>query len=147
MGVVIRKATVEDRPEWLRMRHLLWPKDDIEDLESEMDKILAGSRTPAFVAVRPDGKLGGFIEAGLRNYAEGCDTSPVGYLEGWFVDVDLRGQGIGGRLVKTAEDWARAQGMKEMGSDTWLDDEVSIKAHKALGYQETERLVTFAKHL
>lgn len=147
MDILIRRVIPEDRPAWLRMRHLLWPKDDIEDLEAEMDKMLANPMTPAFVAVRPDGKLGGFIEAGLRTYAEGCNTSPVGYLEGWFVDEDLRGQGLGGRLVRAAEDWAREQGMKEMGSDTWLDDEVSIKAHLALGYREAERLVTFAKRL
>lgn len=147
MDIVIRNVAVEDKPEWLRMRHSLWPKDDIEDLEAEMDKILSNSMTPAFVAVRPDGKLGGFIEAGLRTYAEGCDTSPVGYLEGWYVDEDLRGQGLGGSLLGAAEEWARQQGLKEMGSDTWLDDEVSIKAHLALGYREAERLVTFAKRL
>ncbi len=74
-------------------------------------------------------------------------TSPVGYLEGWFVDQDLRGRGVGARLVRAAEDWARSQGLQEMGSDTWLEDEVSLRAHQALGYREVERLVHFAKRL
>ena len=49
--------------------------------------------------------------------------------------------------VKAAEDWARSQGLKEMGSDTWLENERSIRAHLALGYSEVERLIHFAKTL
>jgi aminoglycoside 6'-N-acetyltransferase I len=91
--------------------------------------------------------LGGFLEAGTRKYAEGCETSPVGYIEGWYVDEDLRQQGIGIRLVKTAEEWARYQGLTEMASDTWLENEVSIRTHLKLGYKEAERLVHFMKKL
>ncbi len=147
MDPVIRRATPQDKSEWLRMRHLLWPKDDLAGLAAGMEAMLADPDAPVFVAVRPDGKLGAFLEAAIRKYAEGCDTSPVGYLEGWFVDEDLRGQGLGGRLVAAAEDWARRHGLHEMGSDTWLDDEASLRAHSALGYHEVERLVHFAKRL
>jgi aminoglycoside 6'-N-acetyltransferase I len=63
------------------------------------------------------------------------------------VDEDLRGQGLGKTLVKTGEDWARAQGLHEMASDTWLENEVSIAAHLKMGYEEYERLVHFAKTL
>jgi hypothetical protein len=34
-----------------------------------------------------------------------------------------------------------------MASDTWLDNEASIKAHLALGYEEADRLVVFCKTL
>ena len=147
MSLNIRRATYEDKPEWLRMRFGLWPEADFEILRAEQDKILGDLMTPVFVLERPDGKLGGFIETGTRKYADGCETSPVGYIEGWFVDEDLRGQGIGVALVRTAEDWARSQGLKEMASDTWLENEVSIKAHLAMGYEEVERLIHFAKTL
>ena len=63
------------------------------------------------------------------------------------MDEDLRGQGVGKALVKTAEDWARAQGLHEMASDTWLENEVSIAAHLKMGYEEVERLIHFAKTL
>jgi aminoglycoside 6'-N-acetyltransferase I len=112
-----------------------------------MDDLLADPLTPVFVAARPDGSLGGILEAGTRKYAENAETSPVGYIEGWYVDEDLRGQGIGRALVQAAEDWARSQGFAEMGSDTWLENEVSIQAHLKLGYEETERLVHFIKKL
>jgi aminoglycoside 6'-N-acetyltransferase I len=102
---------------------------------------------PVFVVERSDGKLGGFLEAGTRKYAEGCKSSPVGFIEGWYVDADLRRRGIGKVLVQAAEEWAHSQGLTEIASDTWLDNEVSIQAHLKLGYEEAERLVHFAKKL
>jgi aminoglycoside 6'-N-acetyltransferase I len=144
---LIRQATQADQSEWSRMRHALWPEVESEDLLHEMERILADPLTPVFVIERPDGRLGGFLEAGTRKYADGCETSPVGYIEGWYVDEDLRGQGVGRALVNAAEEWARGQGLKEMASDTWLENEVSIAAHLKMGYEEVERLIHFAKTL
>jgi len=145
--LLIRQASPADRSEWLRMRHLLWPDVETPDLLHEIERIEADPMTPVFVLERPDGSLGGFLEASTRKYADGCETAPVGYIEGWFIDEDLRGQGFGKELVRTAEDWARSLGLAEMASDTWLDNDVSIKAHLAMGYEEVERLIHFAKTL
>jgi len=37
--------------------------------------------------------------------------------------------------------------LREMASDTWLENEVSIAAHLKMGYEELERLIHFAKTL
>lgn len=145
--ITIRHATRADKPEWLRMRLLLWPYGTAEGFSGDMDSLLADPLTPVFVVARPGGGLGGFLEAGTRKYAEGCESSPVGYIEGWYVDEDLREQGVGAALVKTVEDWARSQGLTEMASDTWLENEASIQAHLKMGYEEAERLVHFVKKL
>jgi aminoglycoside 6'-N-acetyltransferase I len=100
-----------------------------------------------FVVERPTGGLGGFIEVSLRNYAEGCKTSPVAYIEGWYVDQDLRRGKLGSQLVKAAEAWARNHGLKEIASDTQIDNMVSFHAHTALGYAEVDRIVCFRKRL
>jgi aminoglycoside 6'-N-acetyltransferase I len=142
-----RQIKSEDKFDWLRMRIALWSKDTPDEHRVEMDEIFADPMQPVFVVVRQNGKLGGFLEVGTRKYAEGCKTSPVGYIEGWYVDEDLRGQGIGKALVETAEEWARSLGLTEMASDTWLDNEGSIQAHIKLGYEEVERTVNFAKKL
>lgn len=147
MNPKIRLATADDSPEWLRMRLLLWPENEAAALLREMEHMLADPMSPVFVLERPEGGLGGFLEAGTRQCADGCETTPVGYIEGWFIDEDLRGKGFGHALVRRAEDWARSQGLKEMGSDTWIDNEVSIRAHLAMGYKEVERVVHFAKTL
>ncbi|MBK6794916.1 MAG: GNAT family N-acetyltransferase [Anaerolineales bacterium] len=87
------------------------------------------------------------IEACLRDYGEGCTTSPVGYIEGWYLYPQLRRQGLAGLLVDAAENWARNLGCTEMASDTWLSNEESIRAHLKLGYSEVERLVHFVKRI
>ena len=145
--IIIRRATYADKSEWLRMRLSLWPEGTVESFSEDMDDLLADPLMPVFVVARPGGGLGGFLEAGTRKYAEGSESSPVGYIEGWYVDEDLREQGVGKALVKAAEDWARSQGLTEMGSDTWLENEVSIQAHLKMGYEEAERLVHFVKKL
>ena len=145
--IAIRHATSADKSEWLRMRLLLWPDGTAESFSKDMDGLLADPLVPVFVAVRLSGRLGGFLEAGTRKYVEGGGSSPVGYIEGWYVDEDLREQGIGQALVKAAEDWARSQGLSEMGSDTWLENDISIQAHLKMGYEEAKRLVHFIKKL
>ncbi len=129
------------------MRQQLWPEAPVEYLNFDLDDKLADPDYVIFVASEADGKLVGFIEAGLREYGEGCETSPVGYIEAWYVDEQLRGRKLGRELVHTAEQWAREKGMVEMASDTWLENEASIAAHLRLGYQEVERLVHFVKRL
>ena len=95
-----------------------------------------------------DGKLTGFIEVGLRSHADGCDIAqPVGFVEGWFVHEAFRKQGIGAALMRAAEDWARQQSCREIASDTWIDDEMSIDAHQALGFEVVDRCVHFRKPL
>ena len=146
--MLIRHATHSDHADWLRMRSALWPDCPLEDHHSEMQEQLDDqSRYAVFVVERDTGKLGGFLEASLRAYADGCCTSPVGYIEGWYVDADLRQQGWGGELVKAAEQWASAQGCTEMASDCELDNNVSLRAHLALGYKEVDRAIQFRKSL
>lgn len=147
MSYTIRHAIPEDKPEWLRMRHGLWPDAPLDYLSLDLDKLLNDSDAGIFVASDSQGQLIGFIEAGLRDRAESCDTSPVGYIEAWYVDPHMRGQKLGKELVRTAEQWAREKGCAEMASDTWLDNETSIAAHLKLGYYEADRLVHFIKRL
>lgn len=147
MSFTIRRATHEDKPEWLRMRRGLWPDAPLEYLALDLDDLLADEDTAIFMAFNENGQPVGFIEVGLRVYAEGCETSPVGYIEAWFVGELARGQKLGRELVLAAEGWARAKGCAEMASDTWLENEASIAAHLKLGYHEADRLVHFVKRL
>ena len=146
--MLIRHATHSDQIEWLRMRAALWPACPSEDHHGEMqDQLDDPARYAVFVVEREAGKLGGFLEASLRAYADGCRTSPVGYIEGWYVDADLRQQGLGGKLAEAAEHWAIQRGCREMASDCELDNNVSFRAHLALGYEEVDRAIQFRKTL
>ncbi|HLO33710.1 MAG TPA: aminoglycoside 6'-N-acetyltransferase [Anaerolineales bacterium] len=147
MSFTIRRATHADKSDWLKMRQGLWPDAPMEYLDFDMDDRLGDPGYAVFVASGTDGALVAFIEAGLRDYGEGCETSPVGYIEAWYVHEHIRGQKLGKELVRAAEKWAREKGMTEMASDTWLENETSIAAHLKLGYEEAERLVHFVKKL
>jgi aminoglycoside 6'-N-acetyltransferase I len=146
--MLVRDVSQKDHVEWLRLRLALWPHASVDEQRAEMAEQLADEKSFAvFVAERGNGQLCGFLEAALRRYADGCHTSPVGYIEGWYVDDDVRRQGVGGQLVKAAEQWALAQGCLEMASDCEIDNDVSLKAHLAIGYAEVERLIHFRRSL
>jgi aminoglycoside 6'-N-acetyltransferase I len=144
----VRRVGSRDDAEWMRMRDALWPGLTAETHESDMADFRTNQTTQVVLVVdRGNGLLGGFLETGTRKYADGCETSPVGYIEGWYVDPDLRLEGLGRALVEAAEAWASSCGYAEIASDCLLENEVSLNAHTALGYQETERLIHFRKLL
>jgi aminoglycoside 6'-N-acetyltransferase I len=144
----VRQVKTRDEAEWMRMRDVLWPGLNARTHETDMDDFRSDQATQmVFVIDRENGRLGGFLETGTRRYADGCETSPVGYIEGWYVDPDLRRAGWGRALVQAAEAWARSCGYAEIASDCLLENDVSLKAHTALGFEETERLIHFRKSL
>ena len=152
--MVIRPVDTSDANEWLRLRMALWPDSDPDREKNEIKLFLADPSRPVlptlqavFVCQRPDVGLCGFVEVGIRPYADGCETTDVGYLEAWYVDPDWRNQGIGRALVEAAETWARGQGCREMASDADLTNVASQTAHQRLGYVETGRIVQFCKTL
>jgi aminoglycoside 6'-N-acetyltransferase I len=146
MEITIRPVTQEDKTEWLRMRKGIWPEAPDEYLDYDMDDVLSSDRNAVFFALL-EGYPVGMIEVHLKESAEGCFSSPVGYLEAWFVNEDMRGKGAAGALIDAAENWARTKGCRDMASDTWLENAVSIRAHAKMGYSEVERLVHFVKQL
>jgi len=149
----IRPAQGSDRIGIARMMSLLWPNAPVEELSEELDSFLRGEvvgtlPSALLVSCDEDGALTGLIEVGLRSHADGCDTArPVGFVEGWFVHERWRNRGVGRELMRAAEDWARAQGCHEMASDTWVDHEVSQRAHLALGFEVVDRCVHYRKQL
>ncbi len=146
--ITIRALEENDLAEWLRLRQALWDGSNEDDHKAEMVDIIENPNDQ-FVAVADvgDGSLAGFLEASIRSHVEDCKTENVGYLEGWYVDPMFRQQGIGARLVRYAEDWARGRGSTEMASDAEIDNIVSQQAHARLGYSETARLVHLRKEL
>jgi aminoglycoside 6'-N-acetyltransferase I len=148
----IRQATPGDLPVVMALAVALWPEEAPAEIEPHMRALLAGqprSTLPLslIVAERNDQAVG-FIEVGLRSHAEGCDgVRPAGFIEGWFVVPAHRGRGVGRALMTAAEDWARAQGCTELGSDTWIDNDAGKDAHLSLGFAVVERMIAFRKSL
>lgn len=147
MPLQIRAYRDSDWPAWLRLSLALFPEQSADELESGMREHRARSDAEVFVAEREDGSVAGFVEVGARPYVDGCDTSPVGYIEAWYVDPDARRKGYGRALLAAAENWARSRGYREMASDAQLNNEISYEAHRRAGYAEVDRIVQFRKVL
>ena len=146
--MTIREYRPQDFGNWVRMRCALWPEIALEDADDDAREWLA--RTDAVVLVAEHGDnagLAGFVEVGERAYADGCDTAPVAYLEGWYVEPGLRRKNIGRELVEAAVSWARKRGYREMASDALLENVTSHRAHEGSGFEEIERAVRYRRAL
>lgn len=146
--MLIRSLRPADGAEWRRMRRALWPETTESDHATDLEEYLGSPATHIIlVAQGPPNELRGFAEVRLRSHAEDCFTSPVAYLEGWYVDLAARQRKIGAALVGAAERWAAARGCREFASDVPWDNSISLLAHRALGFEEGPTLVHFRKTL
>jgi aminoglycoside 6'-N-acetyltransferase I len=140
-----RPAEPADYPKWLPMRAALWSECPREVHLAEIRDYTSTAELVAFVAGHEH--LEGFVDASLREIAEGCATSPVAYLEGIYVRPECRRQGIDRALVAAAEEWAISRGCSEMASDCLLENSESEFFHRELGYSVVERLIHFRRAL
>ena len=148
----IREAQPSDREALAGLRALLWPDATVQQHAADLDCVFKGTNgtmpVAVFVSQHQDGNLTGFLEIGLRSHADGCDTSrPVGFVEGWFVQPLFQKRGIGRELMCAAEEWARGHGCREIASDALIDNELSLRAHQAMGFEVVDRCVHFRKSL
>ena len=125
----------------------MWPYDSTEDLRKEFLELLESGEAACFIAYI-DGNAAGFAQCGLRHdYVEGTGSSPVGYLEGIFVEKKYRNRGAAKALLAECEKWAEGKGCTEFASDCELDNEESLKFHLAMGFEEANRVICFRKDL
>ena len=151
-GLGVRALQDGEEGEWLRLRQVLWPECEIAIHEHEMRLLQAlRPRSAVFVvsSTRPDdaGRLLGFVELSVRDYAEACHGERIGYVEGWYVSPLWRGQRVGAALMLAGEAWARDAGCTVMASDTGIENVASQRAHTRLGFEDVGQLVHFRKAL
>ena len=103
---MIRKATQFDLEAVTMLAMRLWPEQARAELEPEFATLLDGDEAAVFLLFA-DGKAAGFAHCQLRHdYVEGTDSSPVGYLEGIYVEEALRRRGHARALLAACETWA-----------------------------------------
>ncbi|MET0437214.1 MAG: aminoglycoside 6'-N-acetyltransferase [Devosia sp.] len=147
--VTAKPATEADAEDWIAMRTALWPSGGNGAHAADIAELLADAgETVNLIARGADGAALGFAEAALRrDYVNGCKTSPVAFLEGIFVKPEARGHGVARALVGAVEAWGREQGCTEFASDAAPENSASLDMHRALGFEETQRVVFFRKVL
>jgi aminoglycoside 6'-N-acetyltransferase I len=145
----IERCSSLDQAGWLDMRLALWPDATADEHRGYMAISLAQpERFLQLMMYDPGRQPVGFIEGSIRgDYVNGTETSPVGFVEGVYVAPAWRRRGVARQLFAAIGDWARARGCRELASDALLENEASQRAHRALGFRETERVVYFTKLL
>lgn len=144
---MIKQAEVGDSRFVAELAMLLWPDNEINDLEKEMTEYIVSDKGVVFISFIKNVQIG-FAQCSLRyDYVEGTESSPVGYLEGVFVKAEYRKRGIGKKLIHQCEEWAENKGCREFASDCELNNTDSLKLHLQLGFEEANRIICFKKNL
>lgn len=142
---MIRQATRQDAGAAAALALQLWPENDLPALTAEMEEIIQDG---AIFLAEEDGVAIGFAQCQLRHdYVEGTETSPVGYLEGVYVQAAHRRRGVARALLAACEQWARAQGCREFASDCELTNAESLLFHLNMGFIEANRIICFTKDI
>lgn len=144
---MIRKATVDDAICVAKLAIQMWEDNTLEGLTEELSEIISGPESAVFLLYDAE-KTVGFAQCQLRHdYVEGTDSSPVGYLEGIFVEEAYRNKGYAKELLKQCEAWAKNMGCTEFASDCELDNTGSLAFHLKMGFEEANRVICFSKKL
>ena len=144
---MIRKATVDDALYVAELAIQMWQDNTIEGLTEDLAEIIASPESALFLLYDGE-KAIGFAQCQLRHdYVEGTDSSPVGYLEGIFVEEAHRNQGYAKELLKQCEAWAKEMGCTEFASDCELTNTGSLAFHLKMGFEEANRVICFIKRL
>ena len=93
----IRPVEPRDADRWAALRAALWPEEDPRALAHDVARFFSEPRRD--VGAMPEGALiaetedctraVGFAEVSRRLYAEGCETSPVGFASDAVADNGL----------------------------------------------------------
>ena len=144
---MICKATAKDSRILAEMAVQMWDDNTVDALEAEFADLVCRDDAAAFIRYADD-RPAGFAQCGLRrDYVEGTDSTPVGYLEGIFVKAEYRNRGYARELLSACETWAKDLGCTEFASDCELDNALSLKFHMAAGFTEANRIICFRKDI
>lgn len=144
---MIRVAGKEDAEILAGLAIQMWEETTVQELAEDFSEILEDGDARIYLKYQ-DGQPVGFAQCQLRrDYVEGTDSSPVGYLEGIFVKEEHRRRGFARELLRECEKWAAARGCREFASDCELDNAASLEFHLRMGFNEANRIICFAKKL
>jgi aminoglycoside 6'-N-acetyltransferase I len=145
--MTIRTAGLADIQILAELQLMLWPEHTLEEMKSEMQKVITSPEGVVFLAFI-NRMPAGFAECRLRrDYVEGTRTSPVGYLEGIFVRPEYRRQGVALSLIQHCEQWALKHECSEFASDCEQKNPASIAFHSKAGFTEVNRSVCYSKKI
>lgn len=142
---MITQATATDIAILAEMASHIWHNSTTDALQAAFAEIIGTDDAVCYIQYCGEVPVG-FAQCSLRrDYVEGTSSSPVGYLEGIYVQKEYRNRGYAGALLAACETWAQNKGCTEFASDCELDNTDSYRFHQAMGFTEVNRVICFTK--
>ena len=137
---MIRQAEPGDAMTLAELAVKLWKGHSVRELSDMFEALISGGNAACFLQY-VGGKAIGFAQCQLRHeYVEGTGSSPVGYLEGIFVEDVYRRHGYARELLGACEAWSKEKHCTEFASDCELENDDSLRFHMAMGFEEANRM-------
>ena len=144
---MIREAMQSDALALAELAINMWSNNTISELQSEFLDLICSDNAVCFIKYVGN-KAVGFAQCQLRNdYVEGTNTSPVGYLEGIFIEKEYRHNGYAKELLSKCEKWAKEKSCTEFASDCEIYNDISLEFHLSMGFEEANRIICFRKDI
>lgn len=144
---MIYRAKKEDAYTVAKLAINMWKGSTVEEHANGFEEMIADEDAAIFICSMENQPIG-FAQCQLRHdYVEGTDSSPVGYLEGIYIEEKYRKMGYAKELLAMCEKWAKEKGCTEFASDCELINEASYEFHMKVGFTEANRIICFTKQL
>ena len=144
---MILRADSSNFSDWIDLSLRLFPEHSRDEMVGFYSEILDSEREVGFL-YKKDNRYVGYMNLSIRNdYVNGTHSSPVAFIEAIYVLPEYRRQSIARELIAHGEDYARQKGLTQLASDCLLENEPGAEFHIICGFQETERVIYFAKDL
>lgn len=141
-SMLIKSVTEQTVSVWVSFASRVWQTDE----QVLQEQFTEGKFPFEFLYYSPSNIAVAWISLSLRHdYVEGCQFSPVAYVEGIFVHPDYRGQGIATELLDFADSWAKSHGARELASDTDFENIRSQAFHTKNGFREVSRNIHYIR--
>ncbi|MDF2592827.1 MAG: Ribosomal protein acetylase RimI and related acetyltransferase [Clostridia bacterium] len=114
-----------------------------DEVVPRMTKLMNDKEHIVFVAVNLDGKIVGWVHSYINKLFYADNAAEIG---GIVVDVLYRGNGVGKKLMKAVEEWAKRS---ECMAVSLRSNSKRIEAHSfynAIGYEKVKEQYTFRKY-
>ncbi|WP_405017067.1 GNAT family N-acetyltransferase [Kitasatospora sp. NBC_00070] len=135
--LTIRTARQQDEPELARLDRVSWSwLSDVVPQPPEDAGIFDERRPPKrFLVAESAGRVVGYVQQGPATPL--ASNSHVRQIQGFVVDPEARGRGIGRALIEAACDRARAEGIRRMTLRVLAHNAPARRVYESCGFEVT----------
>jgi len=142
-NLMVRQLRSEDAGAVAELSEQLGYPGSAQEMEHRIEAMLGSAERIAFAAVN-DGALVGWIDAAIERHLQAADAVVIG---GLVVRDSARVSGVGTRLCREVEEWARLQGIRRVRVRSQIKREDAHRFYLRDEYRQVKTSLVFEKEL